>query len=204
MAMTTKHTGPHDERHDEPGDIIADLSEYLDRGENPPQDMLDRSPAYGIALEALLRFRSVARSLLQADADAEPARDDSWVSRILTNIHIEARAGRSIPLTAPTPAAELSITEGAVRGLIRAAGDAVPGALVGRCRLDGDVTVPGSPITVAVEADVYWGEPLPDAAQRIREDIARALRRHTELTLAAIDVTITDVHIRPDGEEPGR
>lgn len=202
--MNTPHTGPHDERHDESGDIIADLSEYLDRGENPPQEMLERSPAYGIALEALLRFRSVARSLLQADADAEPARDDSWVSRILTNIHIEARAGRSIPLTPPTPTAELSITEGAVRGLIRAVGDSVPGVLVGRCRLDGDVTAPGSPVTVNVEASVYWGEPLPDAARRIREDIASALRRHTELTIAAIDVTITDIHLRRDGQEPGR
>ena len=202
--MTVQPPGPHDELHDESEDIIAELSEYLDRGEDPPQELLDRSPAYGIALEALLRFRSVALNLLQADADAEPARDDSWVSRILTNIHIEARAGRSIPLTAPTPDAELSITEGAVRGLIRAAGDSVPGALVGRCRLDGDVTVPGSPVTVSVEASVYWGEPLPDAAQRIREDIASALRRHTELTIAAIDVAITDVHLRRDGQEPGR
>lgn len=202
--MNTPHTGPHDERHDEPGDIIADLSEYLDRGENPPPEMLERSPEYGIALESLLRFRAVAQSLLQAAADAEPARDDSWVSRILTNIHIEARAGRSIPLTPPTPDAELSITEGAVRGLIRAAGDSVPGALVGRCRLDGDVTVPGSPITVNVEASVYWGEPLPDAAQRIREDITSALGRHTELKIVAIDVTITDVHLRGDGQEPGR
>lgn len=202
--MNTTHTGPHDERHDEPGDIIADLSEYLDRGESPPPEMLDRSPEYGIALESLLRFREVARSLLQADADAEPARDDSWVSRILANIHIEARAGRSIPLMPPTPEAEFSITEGAVRGLIRAAGDSVPGALIGRCRLDGDVTAPGSPITVNVEASVYWGEPLPDAAQRIREDIASALGRHTELKIVAIDVTITDVHPRGDRREPGR
>ena len=195
-------TTPNTEAHDESEDIISDLSEYLDRGEQPPQELLDRSPAHQLALDSLLRFRTVAGGLLQADADAEPARDDSWVSRILTNIHIEARAGRSIPLSSPTPSAEFSITEGAVRGLIRAAGDSVPGALVGRCRLDGDVTVPGSPITVNVEASVYWGEPLPDAAQHIREDIASALRRHTELTLAAIDVTITDVTLSRDAQEP--
>lgn len=195
-------TSPNTEAHDQPEDIIADLSEYLDRGESPPQELLDRSPAHQLALESLLRFRAVAGGLLQADAEAEPARDDSWVSRILTNIHFEARAGRSIPLTSPTPSAEFSITEGAVRGLIRAAGDSVPGALIGRCRLDGDVTVPGTPITVAVEASVYWGDPLPAAAQRIREDIADSLHRHTELTLAAIDVTITDVNLNRDALEP--
>jgi uncharacterized alkaline shock family protein YloU len=196
MAMT-----PNTEAHDESEDIIADLSEYLDRGESPPQELLDRSPAHQLALESLLRFRSVARDLLQADADAEPARDDSWVSRILTNIHIEARAGRSIPLTPPTPNAEFSITEGAVRGLIRAAGDSVPGALIGRCSLEGDVTVPGTPITVAVEATVFWGDPIPTAAQRIRQDIAAALHRHTELTLAAINVTVIDVNLTRDLQE---
>lgn len=200
--MTTQPPGPHGERHDESEDIIADLSEYLDRGEHPPRELLDRSPAHQIALESLLRFRSTARGLLQADADAEPSRDDSWVARILTNIHIEARAGRSIPLPSPTPSAEFSITEGAVRGLIRAAGDSVPGALIGRCRLDGDVTVPGTPITVAVEASVPWGEPIPAAAHQIREGIADALHRHTELTLAAVDVTVTDVNLGREGQEP--
>lgn len=195
-------TTPNTEENDKSEDIIADLSQYLDKGENPPQELLDRSPAHQLALESLLRFRAVAGGLLQADADAEPARDDSWVSRILTNIHIEARAGRSIPLTSPSPSAEFSITEGAVRGLIRAAGDSVPGALIGRCRLDGDVTVPGSEITVAVEASVRWGDPLPAAASRIRADIARSLRRHTELSLAAIDVTITDVTLDRDEPEP--
>lgn len=195
-------TASNAQAHDASEGIISDLSEYLDRGENPPQEMLDRSPAHQIALESLLRFRSVARGLLEADAEAEPARDDSWVARILTNIHIEARAGRSIPFTSPTPSAELSITEGAVRGLIRAAGDSLPGTLIGRCRLDGDVTLPGTPITVAVEASVYWGEPIPDAAQRIREDIAIALGRHTELTLAAINVTVTDVNLTRDAQEP--
>ena len=195
-------TTPNTEANDESEDIIADLSQYLDKGESPPQELLDRSPAHQLALESLLRFRVVAGGLLQADADAEPARDDSWVSRILTNIHIEARAGRSVPLTSPMSSAEFSITEGAVRGLIRAAGDSVPGALIGRCRLDGDVTAPGTPITVAVEASVRWGQPLHAAASSIREDIARSLRRHTELSLAAIDVTITDVTLSRSVREP--
>ena len=202
--MTAQTPGAHDELHDESEDIIADLSEYLDRGEYPPRELLERSPAHQIALDSLLRFRSSARGLLQADADAEPSRDDGWVARILTNIHIEARAGRSIPLPSPTPSAEFSITEGAVRGLIRAAGDSVPGALIGRCRLNGDVTVPGTPITVAVEASVIVGEPIPAAALHIREDIAAALHRHTQLTLAAVDVTVTDLHLSHQGQEAER
>jgi len=198
--MTAQPRGPHDE----PEGIIGELSDYLDRGESPPTELLDRSPAHRIALDSLLRFRSVARGLLQADADAEPDSDDGWVSRILTNIHIEARAGRSIPLTSSTPGAEFTITEGAVRGVIRAAGDSVPGALIGRCRLDGDVTVPGTPITVAVQASVPWGEPIRAAAHRIRESIAASVRRHSELNLAAVDVTVTDVTRRREAQEPER
>ena len=187
--------------HDESQDIIADLSEYLDRGENPPQEILDRSPAHHIALESLLRFRSAARNLLQSDVDAEPVRDDGWVTRILADIHTESRAGRSIPFAHDAPETDLSITEGAVRGLIRAACDSVPGVLVGRCRLSGDVTALGSPTTVDVEVDVFWGDRMSSTADLIREAVSHALRRHTDLNLTAINVTVTDVHVQRDDQE---
>lgn len=47
-----------------------------------------------------------------------------------------------------------------MRGLVRSAGDAIPGVLIGRCRLDGDVTVPGSPIRIEAEVSVPYGRPL--------------------------------------------
>ncbi|TFD47897.1 hypothetical protein E3T55_14810 [Cryobacterium frigoriphilum] len=183
------------------GDLIEVLNDYLDRGEDPPRELLDGSPDHQLTLDALVRFRRLTRELLADDVAAEPARDDGWVATILANIHSESRAGRSIPLAHPSSIADLSISEGAVRGLVRAAGDAVSGTLIGACRLEGDVTEPGSPITVAVEASVFWGERIRATADHIRTAIESALLLHTELNIVAVDVTVTDVHLRRTGQE---
>ncbi|MFC5930554.1 Asp23/Gls24 family envelope stress response protein [Cryobacterium melibiosiphilum] len=182
-------------------DIIEVLTDYLDRGVDPPRELLDGSPAHHLALDALVRFRRVTSVLLTEDIAAEPERDDGWVATILANIHSEARAGRSIPLAHPSSIADLSMSEGAVRGLVRAAGDAVSGTLIGACRLEGDVTDPGAPITVAVEASVFWGERIPATAEHIRAAVESALLLHTELNVVAVNVTVTDVHLRRTEQE---
>jgi len=184
------------EQEESPGDLLELLSGYLDRGEEPPAELLRGSPSHHLALDALRRFRRVTSKLLADDIAAEPARDDGWVTSILANIHRESGAGRSIPLTPPSPVAELSISEGAVRGLVRAAGDAVSGSLIGACRLEGNVGEPRAPIRVAVEASVFWGESIPSTAELIRAAIEHVLRLHTELSVVAVDVTVTDVHLR--------
>jgi len=181
-------------------DLIAELSDYLDRGENPPDDFLNKAPEHRIAFDALTRFRSMAQNILDDDVTAEPERDDSWVTGILKNINREARAGRTIPVSHPSPKASLSLTEGAVRGLIRSAGDGVAGTFIGKCKLDGDVSEPGSPVTVNVEASVFWGERMPKTAQRLRDAITTTLLHHTELNIVAVNVTITDVHLRRNAE----
>ena len=194
MAMTP----PHDD--DVNNDLIEQLSDLIDRGESPSDDFLNGAPENRIAFDALTRFRSMARNILDDDVSAEPERDDSWVTGILSNIHREARAGRSIPVSHSSPKADLSLTEGAVRGLIRSAGDAVAGTFIGRCRLDGDVATPGSPVTVNVEASVFWGERMPQTAQQLRHAITTSLLHHTELNIMAVNVTITDVHLRRKDE----
>jgi uncharacterized alkaline shock family protein YloU len=189
MAMSPS---PDDQNYD----LIAHLSDYLDRGENPPDEFLNTAPENRIAFDALTRFRAMAQDILAEDVSAEPARDDSWVSSILKNIHRESRAGRSIPVSHPSPKAVLSLTEGAVRGLIRSAGDSVAGTFIGKCTLEGDVTTPGSPVTVNVEASVFWGERMPQTAHRLRTAITTSLLHHTELDIEAVNITITDVHLR--------
>jgi len=176
-------------------DILDVLGGYLDRGEEPPAELVESSPENHLALAALLRVRDAAQSLVEVEDDDEGP-PIGWVDGILANLQREVRAGRSIPLTHPSPRAKLSVTEGAVRGLVRAAGDAVDGALIGRCVLEGDVTVPGSPIVVRLEASVFWGENIPAVAEQLRQAVAQALLQHTELRIEAIDVTITDVHLR--------
>ncbi len=194
--------GPDIPERDLDGHSMDDLVDYLDRGRTPTDPTIENSPGCQIALGALTRLRTLSETLLEAEAAAEPPRDDTWVSDILSYIGMEARAGRDIPLGHENPEVELSISEGAVRGLIRAAGDEAGGVLMGRCGLEGDVTVPGEPITVTVETTVLWGEPIPAAVARVRAAIAGVLRKHTELNLVAVDVMVSDVQAtaEPDAD----
>jgi uncharacterized alkaline shock family protein YloU len=60
---------------------------------------------------------------------------------------------------------------------------------------------PGAPITVAVHASVFGGERIRATAEHIRTAIESALLLHTELTIVAVDVTVTDIHLRRTGQE---
>ena len=175
------------------GHTIEELSDYLEAGRTPPDPTIEGSPACRLALDALERLRGLTPELIAADTAAEPEADDSWVRRVLGGIALEAHAGRRIPLTAPEPNADLGITEGAVRGLIRSAENSVPGLIVGRCRFDGDVTEHGAPVRVLVEASVPYGEPLSRLADQLRTEIADRLTAHTALNVTAIDITVRDV-----------
>lgn len=179
------------------GHTIEELSDYLDAGRAPRNQSIDDSPGCQLALQAMARLRVLSHSLLESDVRAAPPLPESWVEKILGNIALDARAGRKIPISHLVPGAELAITEGAVRGIIRAAEAEVDGVVIGRCRLEGDVTISGQPITISIDASILWGEPIPAATARLRETIAAQLRKHTELTIAGIDVTIHDLHQLP-------
>ena len=176
------------------GHSIEQLSDYLDAGRQPRDESIESSPGCLIALASLERLRATAWALLENEAGAEPERDSAWIGRLMGTISREARAGRDIPISSDDASVALSVTEGSVRGLIRAAGDAVGGVLISSCSLDGDVTRPGEPITVHVSASVVWGLSLPMLAAELRESITAALNRHTELVLERVDVTIRDIH----------
>ncbi|MGK3948552.1 Asp23/Gls24 family envelope stress response protein [Microbacterium sp. K2] len=181
----------------EPGDLdgytLEELSDYLEAGRLPVDASIEGSPGCQLALDALERLQGLGGQLIEADAAASPEVDDSWVDRILSGIAMDARAGRRVPFADPDPSVDFGITEGAVRGLIRSAENAVPGILVGRSTLDGDVTVVGEPIRIAIEVNAVYGESIPTAVDRLREEVAERLRRQTDLTVTAIDVTVRDV-----------
>jgi hypothetical protein len=143
----------------------------------------------------LIRLKAVTATLLDDEAAGEEPRDDSWLTALLENISFESRAGRQIPYRTPEHRTELAITEGAVRGLIRAAGDTVDGIVVGRSVLIGDVTTLDAPIAVDVDATVVWRNSIPDAADHLRTAIHDTLSANTDLRLAGITVTINDVHV---------
>jgi uncharacterized alkaline shock family protein YloU len=182
------------ENTDLDGHSIEELSDYLDAGRVPRNASIESSPGCLIALASLERLRAAAWALLEAEADAEPERDSAWIGRLMGTISREARAGRDIPISSDDASVALSLTEGSVRGLIRAAGDEVGGVLIASCSLDGDVTLPGEPITVDITASVAWGLSLPLLAADLRASILEALGRHTELVVEKVNVTIRDIH----------
>jgi len=176
------------------GHTIEELSDYLDAGRQPRDDSIENSPGSRIALDALSRLRQESWAMLEVEARTDSATERSWIGRVIANISRESRAGRAIPVSHPDPATHLNISEGSVRGLIRAAGDGTYAALIGTVELVGDVTVPNEEITVNTTASVAYGENLTVVAEVIRQKIAAALHRHTELNIVAINVSIQDVH----------
>lgn len=175
------------------GHTIEELSDYLEAGCSPPDPSIDASPGCRIALDSLRRLRALSPRLLAADTAAEPAPDEGWVQGILAGISLDARAGRRTPIGAPVPAADLGVTEGAIRGIVRAAEHAVPGVLVGACRLHGDVTVPDAPVRIDVEVSVLFGTPIPELVDRLRAEVFARLARNTTLRVTGIDITVDDV-----------
>lgn len=194
---STGSSGLGFEPEDLDGHSMDELADYLDAGRTPADASIESSPGCRIALDALERLRRLGPALLDQDAAAEPQADENWVRSIIDGIARDARAGRRIPFRVAEPDDDLGITEGAVRGLIRTAGDAIPGVLIGRCRLDGDLTVPGAPIGVRVEASVLYGLPIARLAERLRTEIGDRLRTHAELNISGIDIVVHDVRDLP-------
>ena len=183
------------------GHTIEELGDYLDAGRQPRDAGIEESPGCLIALDALARLRVESWAMLEGEALADRDRDQSWIQNVIANITRESRPGRDIPVGHPDRGTRLNITEGAVRGLVRAAGDGTGGSLIGKVDLDGDVTVPAEPITVTVTASAAYGPNLVVLAQLIRERIVQALQTHTELNVLAVNVAIENMHTpgKPEG-----
>jgi hypothetical protein len=190
---------PDDELID--GHTLDELSDYLARGRRPADPSIEDSAECRAALASLERLSRTTRDLLEEEAARAPV-DDTWVSRVLDGIRLDVRAGRRVPLALHPPldtGADLGLTEGALRALVRTVGDSIDGVIVGRCRLDGDLESLGAPVSVHVEISVRYGSPLVEVAAEVRAAVAAELARHAELTIAGVDVTITDVREQRGG-----
>lgn len=173
------------------GHSLEELSDYLDRGREPRNPAIESSPSAQHALSALSRLRDVAPRILRNDEKFFAPENESWITRILDQIGIQAHAGRDIPIAHDQAGAVLSITEGAVRGLVREVGDDIDGLIVERCRLRGEIDDPDAAITVQVEVSTFTSADTAAVVEELRLGVARALALHTELRIAEITV---DVH----------
>ncbi|MBG6215455.1 hypothetical protein RCH23_003391 [Cryobacterium sp. CAN_C3] len=176
------------------GKTVEELSAYLAAGRTPSDPRIETCPECLNALQGLARVSQLFQDLIAQDVADLPAPPYNWFQDIMTNIHHEVRAGRSLPLPHPDTRVDLSVTEGAVLALIRTVGDTVPGLLIGTSHLEGNVEEPGAPVDVSVTASVLWNQPIPDAAHTLRTLISDALATHTALNVTAINITIEDLH----------
>ncbi|MBF4613424.1 hypothetical protein [Curtobacterium sp. VKM Ac-1376] len=181
------------ERADLDGRSIDELADYLDAGMQPADPSIDHSPACQNALAAILRVRQASLGSLEAAARDEAPADESWISGVLANISLESRSGRDVPLRPLSETERPVMTEGAIRSLIRRTGDGVPGVLVARCQLDGDVTELASPVRVVVEIAIAAGPSIPATAELVRTAVAGELAEQTDLLVEAIDVVVRDL-----------
>lgn len=176
------------------GYTLEQLSDYLDRGRTPANPAIDDNAECQAVLASLERVGALSRDLVTRDAELDPTLDESWLSSLFSAITREVKAGRDIPLTSPDPQTRLSITEGAIRELVRAAGDSVDGVIVGRCSLvDSD-----GGVRVELSVSVLLGTPVREAAELVRQRVFSELLKHTELTVESVDVTVADVHVIPE------
>jgi len=170
------------------------LAHYLDSGRVPYDPAIEDDPENASQLATLARLRLLSGELLADEAAAEPEPDVGWIAGVMERVRQEARSGRDIPLDSAGPAI-LHMTEGAVRGLIREAGDSVAGAVVISCSLRGDVSVPAAPVRVEVVISALRGQFVPVMADDVREAVTLALLRQTELDVEAVDIVVGDVHL---------
>lgn len=208
MALTEPTQPPENVRRSSPldarnldGHTIEELSDYLDRGRRPRNPAIESSAGTQNALAALSRLRAVAPKILEAEARAKPARDASWIKRILDQIGVQAHAGRDIPLSHELESAQLAISEGAVRAIVREVGDRLDGIIVERCRLEGDVATAEAPVTVVVDVSIYSDANAAETISALRDGVREALTVHTELRLAGIEVRVRDFDKDPEEDE---
>ena len=179
------------------GHTFDELADYLDRGRTPRDPDIESSAACRLALSNMQRLRELSIGAMQrrADTDPDPDRENGWIDGLLATIRAEITSGRDVPVSHPDPRLRLTLTEAAVRNLVRRAGDTTGGIVMGRCTLTGDVSTPGSPVTVELTAAIAYGQVADETAERLRRRVADVLARHTELVIEQIDVTFDDVYV---------
>ncbi|MCU1543441.1 MAG: hypothetical protein JWM50_1306 [Microbacteriaceae bacterium] len=174
---------------------VEELSDYLDRGREPRDPAIESSPAAQHALAALSRLRAVAPRVMAADAHRFAPKNENWIKRILDQIGVQAHAGRDIPIPYDVDGAVLSIAEGAVRALVRDAGDETEGLLVERVRLEGDVESPEAHVEVHVMVSTFDGLDEKRVTAAFSERALDALQKHTTLRITSITVRVHDTDL---------
>lgn len=176
------------------GKTVQELADYLETGRTPPDPHIESCPECLNALEALERAGRLARDLVDSDASRLPAPPESWFERIFATIHEELRAGRSFPISHPDPRVQITVTEGAVRALLRDSGDAIDGVFISRTEIIGDAETLGAPVEIKLTASLRFGIAISTLTRALRDSAYAALAAHTDLHVTAVNITVEDIY----------
>ncbi len=215
MDTPHDHAEPHTESGaDAPADTVAgvpltELIEYFDAGRSPRVAAYEDSPECREVLAALDRLSERSSEVLSAEARAAAGPAPSWLAQLAARLgelpRVGGLGGRAIALPPGPDGVARTLPEAQVRAIVRRAETEVPGALIGRCTLDGDVSTPGAPLRVGAELSVAYGVQLRPLIAALREEIAARLAAETPLTIAGIDLAVRSVHqLAADGQDPDR
>ncbi|WP_072314688.1 hypothetical protein [Agrococcus sp. Marseille-P2731] len=171
----------------ESGRTLEELSDYFDAGRSPAIDAIEQDPECRAMLASMERMSRLTRALA---AEESRVVESSWVDRVLAVVRDEVRAGRDLPLETIDDRTETTVTEGALRELVRRAGDEVDGVLVGSVELRFDEQQEPH---VRVTIGVRFGSPMRERADDVRSRIRTALAAHAPTPVQQVDVVIDDV-----------
>lgn len=179
------------------GYSLEELAAYHDRGRIPAIPAIEGDPQCRAVLDSMDRLGALSRDLLERESAVEL--EESWFQTILGEVARESRAGRDLPMAAGEDVL-LVMTEGAVRGLVRDAGDSVDGVLVERVdvQVDEETIAPVRSVDVALTISVLYGLALPAVAEQVRAEILRALAEHSTWVVGRVDVTIDSLRRREE------
>ncbi|WP_030021349.1 hypothetical protein [Streptomyces monomycini] len=131
--------------------------------------------------------------------------------QLVTAVRRQLGLGRLLPLGGPSDGAW--IAERAAAGVLREAGDALPGLRIGTLRLsvaDADAApeaavpsppsaLPPGPLLIETEVAATAGRPVPASAGLLREALLACAAERLGLEVSVVDVRVTD--LLDEGEE---
>ncbi|MFI6350846.1 Asp23/Gls24 family envelope stress response protein [Streptomyces sp. NPDC050560] len=149
------------------------------------------------AVDELRRLETAVDGLRAATADTSGYDASDLTRRVMDVVRMELRPGRPLPLGGP--AEDLWVVEAAAARTLRAAAETVRGVRAGSCRLEPPGEQAEDGVGVRLEVQVPGDVPLPETAERVRNQVAWAAHDRLGLRTGYVDIRITDLVAR-DGD----